>query len=160
LLGLVVASLIAAYMSTISTHLNWGRVMLVNDSFWKRVVSPKASERELFWIGRLSTVLLMIIAAVARFWLENALQAFQILLQIGAGTDLVAVHPALVLVAHQSVSELTAMIVNNTVESRPIQNQLTFTGFRADHSLPENHSPHNSSPVQVRGDRRHVSRDQ
>ena len=87
LLGLVVASLIAAYMSTISTHLNWGASYIVND-FWKRFISPGASERELVWVGRISTVLLMAIAGALALSLENALQAFGILLQIGAGTGL------------------------------------------------------------------------
>ncbi|MBN2446995.1 MAG: Na+:solute symporter [Phycisphaerae bacterium] len=110
LLGLVVASLIAAYMSTISTHLNWGSSYVAND-FWKRFVSPKASERELVWVGRVSTVALMIVAGVLALWLENALQAFQILLQIGAGTGLLfilrwfwwRINP---------YSELTAMVVS------------------------------------------------
>ncbi|MEO9484974.1 MAG: sodium:solute symporter family protein [Ekhidna sp.] len=85
-LGLVVASLIAAYMSTISTHLNWGSSYVVND-FYKRFVKPEASENELVNIGRLSTVLLMIIAGIlALTVLENASQAFSILLLSGAGT--------------------------------------------------------------------------
>lgn len=85
-LGLVLASLIAAYMSTISTHLNWGSSYLVND-FYQRFVKPEASERELVWVGRLSTVGLMVIAGVfALTVLENATQAFSILLLSGAGT--------------------------------------------------------------------------
>jgi Na+/proline symporter len=87
LLGLVVASLAAAYMSTISTHLNWGSSYVVND-FYRRFVRPQASERELVRVGRLSTVVLMIVAALIALRLENALQAFRILLQIGAGTGL------------------------------------------------------------------------
>lgn len=86
-LGLVVASLMAAYMSTISTHLNWGSSYIVND-FWKRFVRPHAGERELVWVGRVSTALLMVLAGVLALTLENALGAFQILLQIGAGTGL------------------------------------------------------------------------
>ncbi len=87
LLGLVVASLAAAYMSTISTHLNWGASYVVND-FWKRFVDPDADDRRLVAIGRVATVGLMVIASALALWLENALQAFQILLQIGAGTGL------------------------------------------------------------------------
>ncbi len=88
LLGLVIASLIAAYMSTISTHLNWGSSYIVND-FYLRFIKPKASEKELVNVGRLSTLLLMIFAALIALLLTNALQAFQILLQIGAGTGLI-----------------------------------------------------------------------
>ncbi|MEE8523841.1 MAG: sodium:solute symporter family protein [Thermoanaerobaculia bacterium] len=87
LLGLVVASLMAAYMSTISTHLNWGASYLVHD-FYKRFVDPEAPERRLVLVGRLSTVGLMVAAGLVSLWLSNALQAFQILLQIGAGTGL------------------------------------------------------------------------
>lgn len=85
-LGIVVASLIAAYMSTISTHLNWGSSYLVND-FYQRFLKPDASEKELVNAGRISTVLLMIIAGfLALSVLENATQAFNILLLSGAGT--------------------------------------------------------------------------
>ncbi|MBC6410787.1 MAG: Na+:solute symporter [Ekhidna sp.] len=85
-LGLVVASLIAAFMSTISTHLNWGSSYLVND-FYQRFLKPDASEKELVLMGRLSTILLMAISGtLALTVLENAGQAFNILLLSGAGT--------------------------------------------------------------------------
>jgi Na+/proline symporter len=86
-LGLVVASLTAAYMSTISTHLNWGSSYLVND-FYKRFVNPKSSEKELVRVGRISTVILMIVAGSLALLLRNALDSFEIILQIGAGTGL------------------------------------------------------------------------
>lgn len=85
LLGLVVASLIAAFMSTISTHLNWGASYIVHD-YYERFVKPEASEKEKVMIGRLSTVGLMILAGLLALLLDNALEAFNILLQIGAGT--------------------------------------------------------------------------
>jgi Na+/proline symporter len=88
LLGLVVASLAAAYMSTISTHLNWGASYIVDD-FYKRFVAPDRDDRHYVRVARLSTVLLIVLAALVSLWLENALQAFQILLQIGAGTGLI-----------------------------------------------------------------------
>ena len=87
LLGLVVGSLAAAYMSTISTHLNWGSSYLVND-FYRRFVRPEAKEATLVRSGRISTVCLMVLAVLLALQLQNALQAFQILLQIGAGTGL------------------------------------------------------------------------
>lgn len=86
--GLVVASLISAFMSTISTHLNWGSSYLVND-FYKRFIKPQATEKELVTAGRLSIVLMMVISAILALYLKNALQAFNILLQIGAGTGLI-----------------------------------------------------------------------
>ncbi|MDH3403229.1 MAG: Na+:solute symporter [Acidobacteriota bacterium] len=86
-LGLVVGSLAAAYMSTISSHLNWGASYVTHD-FYRRFVRPAAGERELVRTGRVTTVLLMAAAAFVALRLESALQAFQILLQIGAGTGL------------------------------------------------------------------------
>ena len=88
LLGLVIASLIAAFMSTISTHLNWGSSYIAHD-FYKRFINPRASEKSLVNVGRLSTVFLMIFSAWFALKLENALQAFNILMQIGAGTGLI-----------------------------------------------------------------------
>ena len=85
--GLVLASLIAAFMSTLSTHLNWGASYVVND-FYKRFLRPEASEKELVRAGRLCTLLTMILAAIVGLCLSNALQAFRIILQIGAGTGL------------------------------------------------------------------------
>ncbi len=87
LLGLVLASLLAAYMSTISTHLNWGSSYVVND-IYKRFVEPGASEARLVLVGRVATVAMMVLAAVLSLQLTNAIQAFQIMLQVGAGTGL------------------------------------------------------------------------
>lgn len=88
LLGIVVASLIAAYMSTISTHLNWGSSYVVND-FYVRFMNPSATDKQQVAVGRISTVLMMAVSAVLALMLTNALQAFNILLQIGAGTGLI-----------------------------------------------------------------------
>lgn len=85
-LGLVVASLIAAIMSTLSTHLNWGASYLVND-FYKRFIRPDSSEEHLVAMGRWATAGLMILSAImAMTILENATQAFDILLLSGAGS--------------------------------------------------------------------------
>ena len=87
LLGIVIASLIAAFMSTISTHLNWGSSYIVND-FYKRFVNPDVSEKRMVFIGRVSTVLLMAVAAVLALFLNNAKAAFDIIVLMGAGTGL------------------------------------------------------------------------
>jgi len=88
-LGLVVASIIAAYMSTIGTHLNWGSSYIVND-FYKRFVRPDAPEKELVLMGRISTISLMVLAGlVSLLFLEDATQAFNILLLSGAGSGLI-----------------------------------------------------------------------
>lgn len=85
--GLVVASLIAAYMSTISTHLNWGSSYIVNDCY-NRFIRRDAGQKELVRVGRISTVVMMLLASVVALWLESAYEAFKILLLIGAGTGL------------------------------------------------------------------------
>jgi Na+/proline symporter len=85
LLGLVLASLIAAFMSTISSHLNWGASYISLD-FYKRFIKKNATEKEVVFIGRISTIGLMIMAGFLALKLSDALEAFQILLQIGAGT--------------------------------------------------------------------------
>ena len=85
-LGLVVASIIAAYMSTIGTHLNWGSSYVVND-FYKRFVKPDATEKQMVATGRITTVVLMVFAGVLSLTLlDNATQAFNILLLSGAGS--------------------------------------------------------------------------
>ena len=88
LLGLVIASLIAAFMSTISTHLNWGSSYIVHD-FYHRFFDPNASQPQLVTIGRWSTVVLMVLASLLALTLESALDGFGIILQIGAGTGLI-----------------------------------------------------------------------
>jgi Na+/proline symporter len=88
LIGIVLASLIAAVMSTLSTHLNWGSSYVVND-FYLRFLKPQATDKELVLVGRISTVLLMVLAAFLALALSNALEAFNILLQIGAGTGII-----------------------------------------------------------------------
>ena len=88
LLGLVLASLVSAYMSTISTHLNWGSSYVVND-FYKQLINQKASEKELVKVGRFSVVVLMIISSIIALLLTNAYQLFDIILMFGAGTGLI-----------------------------------------------------------------------
>lgn len=87
-LGLVLASLVAAYMSTISTHLNWGSSYIAND-FYKRFLKPEATEKQLVLVGRISTVIMMLLAGWLALQLQSALDTFQILLQVGAGTGLI-----------------------------------------------------------------------
>lgn len=88
LLGLVLASLIAAYMSTISTQLNWGSSYIVFD-FYKQQINPNASEKRLVAVGRISTIVLMVFSALLALLLQNALQLFEMLLTFGAGTGLI-----------------------------------------------------------------------
>ena len=87
LLGIVLTSLIAAFMSTISTQLNWGSSYVVND-FYGRFINPDASERQKVIIGKITVVVLMLIAALFSLYLQSAKAVFDLLLQIGAGTGL------------------------------------------------------------------------
>ncbi len=87
LFGLMITSLFAAYMSTIATHLNLGSSYMVND-FYQRFVRPDASEKKLVLMGRVWTVILMVLASVMALYLESAMDTFQIILSIGAGTGL------------------------------------------------------------------------
>lgn len=110
LIGIVATSLIAAFMSTISTHLNWGSSYVVND-FYLRFINPKATPKQQVFIGRVSILIMMLLSALLAFVLEEAKDAFDLLLQIGAGTGLLfivrwfwyRVNP---------FSEITAMVVS------------------------------------------------
>ena len=88
LLGLVAASLIAAFMSTMSTQVNLGASYLVND-FYHRFIKPQASEKELVMAGRLFSVISIILGGGLGLLLSSAGQTFTLLLMIGAGTGLI-----------------------------------------------------------------------
>lgn len=86
--GFMVAGIFAAYRSTIETHLNWGTSYLVHD-LYQRFIRPQAEQRELVFAGRLVTVLLMGVGVLFTLVLDNAKDAFHLLLDIGAGTGLI-----------------------------------------------------------------------
>ncbi len=86
-LGLVVASLVSAYISTVSSHLNWGASYVVNDVY-SRFVRPEADSKEQILVARITTVALMAAGASVALLLENAFQAFRLVMTIGAGTGL------------------------------------------------------------------------
>ncbi len=86
-LGLMVAGLLAAYVSTITTHLNWGTSYLVHD-FYRRFIAAEKSEKHYVMVGRVVTALLMVLAALMTYALETARQSFELLMSVGAGTGL------------------------------------------------------------------------
>ncbi len=88
LLGLVAASLIAAFMSTISTQLNLGASYLVNDVY-QRFINPTANQKELVRMGQLFTLLTAVLGLGLGLLLTDATQAFNLLLLLGAGTGLI-----------------------------------------------------------------------
>jgi Na+/proline symporter len=86
-LGLIVASLIAAYMSTIATHLNWGSSYVVQD-FYARFVKRDLTPKQAVAVGRGTMLALLVLSGLVALWMRNAKDSFDILLQIGAGTGL------------------------------------------------------------------------
>ena len=110
LMGLVVASLIAAFMSTISTQLNLGSSYVTNDMY-KRFVNPDASEKQLVNVGRIATVIMMFLGAWVALGLENAKEIFDIIVLMGAGSG------AIFIIRWfwwriNAYSEITAMVVS------------------------------------------------
>ncbi|MFN7928630.1 MAG: sodium:solute symporter family protein [Blastocatellia bacterium] len=85
--GLMVGGLVAANSSTILTHLNWGASYLVHD-FYRRFIKPDGEERHYVLMGRLATIALFFLSSGLVFVLDSAKGAFDIILQVGAGTGL------------------------------------------------------------------------
>ena len=88
--GLLLGAFFAAYMSTIATQLNWGTSYIVND-FYRRFVRRDGSEQHYVWVSRLTTILLMITSAIVTFYLESIRQAWEFVLESGAGIGLVLI---------------------------------------------------------------------
>ncbi|HEX6104565.1 MAG TPA: sodium:solute symporter family protein [Gemmatimonadales bacterium] len=86
--GLLLAAFAAAYMSTISTHLNWGASYLVNDVYL-RFIRPDAGRRVQIIASRVATVGLMVCALVVMSFLSSVEQGWKVLIGLGAGTGLV-----------------------------------------------------------------------
>ena len=85
--GLMVGGLVAANSSTILTHLNWGASYLVHD-FYRRFIRKDATEAHYVLMGRLATILLFVCSSATVYLLDTAKDAFDIILQVGAGTGL------------------------------------------------------------------------
>jgi SSS family solute:Na+ symporter len=88
--GLLLGAFFAAYMSTISTQLNWGTSYVVND-FYRRFVRQDASEGHYVWISRLTTIALMVVSGIVTFYLDSIRQAWEFVLESGAGIGLVLI---------------------------------------------------------------------
>ena len=90
LLGLVVASLVAAFMSTVSTLINWGASYLTND-FYLRFMNPDASQKKLVLVGRLASVLITVLGAIAAFFADDVATVFRLVIAIGTGPGVVLI---------------------------------------------------------------------
>jgi solute:Na+ symporter, SSS family len=85
--GLMIGGLVAANSSTILTHLNWGASYLVHD-FYRRFINRGAEERHYVFAGRVATIMLFFLSSGLVFVLDTAKDAFDVILQVGAGTGL------------------------------------------------------------------------
>jgi Na+/proline symporter len=88
--GLLLAAFFAAYMSTLATQLNWGTSYIIND-FYRRFITRDASERHYVWASRLTTLALMVLSGIVTFYLESIRQAWEFVLESGAGIGLVLI---------------------------------------------------------------------
>lgn len=88
--GLLLVTFFAAFMSTISTQVNWGASYLVND-FYKRFMAPNASDRQLAWAGRWATVLVLVVGGTVAFGMRGMSvdAAWKMMAALGAGTGAV-----------------------------------------------------------------------
>jgi len=86
--GLLLASFAAAYMSTISTQMNWGASYIIND-FYRRFVRPDASEKHLVMASRLATLLIVLLSIVVTYFMNRITSGWELVLALGAGTGLV-----------------------------------------------------------------------
>jgi len=90
LLGLMMTAFLAAFMSTIDTHLNWGASYLVND-FYRRFFKPDADDRHYVTVSRISVVLIMVIAGVISLFMDSITGAWKFLIALNAGIGLVQI---------------------------------------------------------------------
>ncbi len=108
MLGLVVTSLLAAFMSTVSTSINWGASYLTND-LYQRFIRPNAQQSELVLAGRIASVVVTALGAMAAFFSQDVATVFRLVIAIGTG-------PGLVLILRwfwwriNAIAELTAMV--------------------------------------------------
>jgi Na+/proline symporter len=89
-LGIVVASLVAAFMSTVSTLINWSASYITND-LYARFARPDASQRELVWFARVASVLVTILGATAAFYADSVATVYRLILAMGTGPGLVLI---------------------------------------------------------------------
>lgn len=90
ILGLVVASLVAAFMSTVSTSINWGASFITND-LYRRFLKPDATQAQLVLVGRLSSVLVTVLGGIAAFFAKDVATVFRLVIAIGTGSGLVLI---------------------------------------------------------------------
>jgi Na+/proline symporter len=138
MLGLVIASLIAAYCSTVGSLINWGSSYLVND-YYARFYKPDATEKQKVLFGRLSSIILMTCSVLMAFILQNALQVFEYMLMIGAGTGLIYIlrwfwwrinaYTELSAMIASTIFSLLFILYENIMQSQSGNGSIPFFGF-------------------------------
>jgi SSS family solute:Na+ symporter len=88
--GLLVAAFFAAYMSTVSTQLNWGTSYVIND-FYRRFIRPGATEKYLVRISRLTTICIMVLSLIITGFIDRISGAWEFIIECGAGVGLVLI---------------------------------------------------------------------
>lgn len=85
--GLLLVTFFAAFMSTISTQLNWGASYLVKD-IYQRFVKPQASDRHYAVASRFASVIVLLTGGMATWLMKDYSidTIWNILLALGAGT--------------------------------------------------------------------------
>jgi hypothetical protein len=120
--GLMLAGFAAAYMSTVSTHLNWGASYLVNDVF-KRFLKPNATQRQLVLASRVCTALIFVTSVLIYPYLGTIEKAWKLLLALGAGSGAVLILRFLWwrISAWSEISAMTASVVCSLTFVRVIE---------------------------------------
>ncbi len=88
--GLLVASFFAAYMSTVSTQLNWGTSYIMND-FYRRFLKTNESEQHYVGVSRIATGIMMLASLIVTFYMSTISGAWSFIIEAGAGLGLVLI---------------------------------------------------------------------
>jgi len=88
--GILIVSFLAAFMSTIDTHLNWGSSYMIND-IYKRFFKPNESEEHYVFVGKIFTIILMVLAAFTALKMQSISKAWEFIFSMGAGIGLVLI---------------------------------------------------------------------
>ncbi len=88
--GILIVSFLAAFMSTIDTHLNWGSSYMIND-IYKRFFKPNETEVHYVFVGKIFTIILMVLAAFTALKMQSISKAWEFIFSMGAGIGLVLI---------------------------------------------------------------------
>ena len=93
--GLLIIAFLSAFMSTVSTQINWGSSYIVNDFYSRFIrrrnsfISDSVANKHYVFISRLATILIMFLSMISSYYIDSIQGAWKLLISIGAGTGLV-----------------------------------------------------------------------